>query len=312
MSEQNLNPKEKYNNNADVRAEVIAADYISEGMLLHHVTIKPAGTFRRTYSKDVLQSKLETTENDELETLEIEVSREGLYDMLPEGLFHQPDPNKRSMRVTDIVDGMKKTRKEEEEARKFFLPIEKEMYRQRILVELEERKAYDDYSDHYRNELFFQVWPDLLPLKKEYISPLIQILPRAFTICGDIPLTEYCFEKVLGTAVNISTNAVTTINISDMHTTRLGNVELGVDAFAGDLLINFLPTIVIEIGPVKKYQLQDYLNDGAATKALAVLCNYLLPAEADVHIELKLATQDEQLFLNTEKHEAILGFTSRI
>ncbi|MFN0030917.1 MAG: type VI secretion system baseplate subunit TssG [Flavobacteriales bacterium] len=312
MSGALTNPRQHYNRHADVRAEVIAADHIEIGVPLQNITIKPRGTFRRTYSKDVLEALLQNNDNQKPEAFEMEVCREGLYDMLPEGLFHQPDPNKKRIAVHDVVEGIKETRKEESDARNFFLPIEKEMYRQRILVELDERKAYEDYSDHYRNELFFQIWPDLLELKREYVNPLIQILPRAYDICGHLPLTEYCFSKVMGVAVNISSTDVTVKDISHLHQTKLGVCRLGVDAIASDLLISFLPTIHVQIGPVPKANLQDYLNNGPAEKALTVLCNYLLPAEADVKLHIKLAPEEEQLVLNQEKQEAILGFTSRI
>ncbi len=307
-----IDPREKYNNNADIRAEIIAADYVDDGLRLRNVTIKPVGTYKRTYSRDVLSANLEVDDNGFPQKLEMVVSRDGMYDMIPEGLFHQPDPNKKSQVVQDFVDTIKRTRKEEEEARKFFLAIEKEIYRQRILVEIDERKAYEDYSDHYRGDLFFQIWPDLMELKREYVNPLVQVLPRAFDICGDIPLTEYCFKKVLGIGVKITSSPVSTHDLSSIHTTRLGKASLGIDMFASDVMINYLPTIHIELGPLKKYQLPDYLHDGPGTKALDVLCNYMLPAEADLKIEFALDRDEEHLFLKAEKHEAILGFTSRI
>lgn len=309
---QNIDPRQKYNNDADVRAEVIAADYVSDGLRLRNVTIKPGGSYKRTYSRDVLDSSLEEDDEGNPVRLELIVSRDGLYDMIPEGLFHQPDPNRRENKVVDMVDNIKKSRKEEDDARRFFLAIEKEVYRQRILIEIDERKAYEDYSDHFRNDLFFQIWPDLITLKREFVNPLVQLLPRAFEVCGDIPLTEYCFRKVLGVEVKIFSTPVSTFDLSEMHTTRLGEATLGIDLFAGDIMVNFLPTIHIQVGPLKKYQLPDFLHGGAGEQAIQVLCNYFMPAEADLSTELVLEKEEEQLFLKSEKHEAILGFTSRI
>jgi hypothetical protein len=307
-----LNPTEKYNNYADIRAEVMAADYIDEGLRLRNLVIRPVGSYKRPYSRDVLHSHLQTDETGHPSKLEISVSRDGLYDMIPEGLFHQPDPDKRTNKVQDVVDNIKKTRREEDEARQFFLAIEKEIYRQKVLIEIEERKAYEDYSDHYRNDLFFQIWPDLVHLKREFVNPLVQILPKSYDICGNIPLTEYCFQKVLGVDIQIDTIQTSTHDLSDYHATRLGNAELGVDMFAGDVMVNFLPTIVICIGPLMKTQIPEFIHGGAAAMAVEVLCNYLLPVEAEVKVELKLDVNEEALFLKTEKHEAILGFSSRI
>lgn len=307
-----IDPREKYNNGADIRAEIMAADYVTEGLALRNILIKPVGSYKRTYSRDVLKGALLLDEQGFPERLEMDISRDGLYDMIPEGLFHQPDPNKRALKTNDVVENIKKTRREEDEARKFFLAIEKEIYRQRILIEVEERKAYEDYSDHYRSNLFFQVWPDLITLKREFVNPLVQILPRAFEVCGDIPLTEYCFKKVLGVEVEISSTPVSSHNVSDLHTTRLGDAMLGVDLFAGDVMVNFMPTITVNIGPLRKQQLPDFLYGGPAALAVDVLCNYLLPVEADLRIELSLEKEEEQLFLKSEKYDAILGFTTRI
>ncbi|MDZ4822256.1 MAG: type VI secretion system baseplate subunit TssG [Flavobacteriales bacterium] len=307
-----MNLKEKYDDNADVRAEVIAADLLDDGVLLNNITVRPAGTFRRTYSKDVLSAEKVPDETGTSFKLEMEVSREGIYDMLPEGLFHQPDANKRATNVGDVVTHIRKTRKEEEDSRKFFLAIEKELYRLRILVELEERKTLEDYSDHFRNELFFQVWPDLYILKKEYVNPLIQVLPHAFKICGNIQLTEYCFSKVLGYDVSIRITEVMKRNVENTNTTRLGNSRLGIDAFAGDVLIDFFPETVISIGPLGKKQVPDFSTGGSAWLAYQVLCNYLLPADAEPEMKLRIQRGEEHLVLTTEKFDGILNHTSCI
>ncbi|MCC6599667.1 MAG: type VI secretion system baseplate subunit TssG [Crocinitomicaceae bacterium] len=307
-----MDVKELYINFCDLRAEVLAADFIDEGILPDNITIQPVGTFRRTFGRDVLSADLNTEHLASNTTLSVLTSREGIYDMLPEGLFHQPDPSKKGFKINDIVEGIRKTKKEEEDARRFFLAIEKEFYRLRFLIEYEERKAIDGYSDHFQHELFFRIWEDLEGLKEHYIPSLLQILPRAYRIAGDVALTQYVMSKTLGEKIEIAISNEAWLDVSSVHKTKVGEGILGVDAFCGDVMLDESPVAFLKIGPLRYHRINDFLKGGEALKVVDVLCNYLLPMETEVRIELKLTVDQERLILTNEPDDAILGFSSRI
>jgi hypothetical protein len=74
----------------DFRAEVLVAFWLENGeKSLDNITIRPNGTFQRPYRKDVLE--IEQSEKEQPDGVTLHISREGLYDMLPEGVFHQAD-----------------------------------------------------------------------------------------------------------------------------------------------------------------------------------------------------------------------------
>ncbi len=301
-----------YHQYTDVRAEVVAADAIDMGIRLGNITIRPTGISKRTYSRDIHYASVESDQSGRAAGLTIDVNREGLYDMLPEGLFHQPDPMRRSMKVHDIVEEIKRARKEEEDARKFFFPIEKEINRQRILIELEERKSYEDYSDHYKNQLFFKLWPELTNLRKEYINPLVKILPRASEIAGRMDKTEYCFRKVLGVEVSLMSNEQFYTKTDSSHEVRLGEISLGADACLGSLCVDADTNLTLVVGPLRKVQLKDYFPGGQAFKAIEVLQKYFLPVECAMDLQIVLMEQEDQLILSDSELDGVLGFTSRI
>ncbi len=301
-----------YHQYTDVRAEVVAADAVESGIRLGNISILPVGISKRTYSRDVLNSYVQFDQSGAPSQMNIEVNREGIYDMLPEGLFHQPDPLRRSMKVHDIVEEIKRSRREEEDARKFFFPIEKEINRQRILIEVEERKSYEDYSDHFKNQLFFKLWPELVNLRKEYINPLVKILPRACEIAGKLDKTEYCFKKVLGVEVALIPDEPYYCAKPTTHEMKLGEVMVGADACLGNCRVDVESALHIVIGPLRKSQLKDFFPNGQAFKAIELLQKYFLPVECVVDIQLVLKEEEERLILSDSELDGVLGITSRI
>jgi hypothetical protein len=312
--------KERYIAYCDLRAEVLAAEFLDSGILLDNISIRPKGTFRRTFSKDVLSAELYEQENAADTELEMEVSREGLYDMLPEGLFHQPDPEQSGFSLDLVVEGIQKTKKEEEEARRFFYAFEKEFYRSRIRIEYTERRGIDSLvgqrgdttGGRYERDLFLRIWPELDRIDRDYRAALIQVLPRLHQIVGDVDLTAFVMQKVIGEKV--------TINLQSAHTefspladqSVLGDSYLGFDTYATRGYYMEVPAVTIAVGPIEHHFPQEFMPGGPAYDVVHLLAKYLLSAEMDYHIEPILQEGSDELFLRTGPDEAILGFTSRI
>src|SRR5947209_17161297 len=72
----------------DFRAEVIGAEMIENGSPADRVLVVPLGALNRPQSKDIEGVEQEISEYDNKEFILIKNNREGLYDKLPEGLFH--------------------------------------------------------------------------------------------------------------------------------------------------------------------------------------------------------------------------------
>ena len=78
----------------DFRAEVTAAEWVEGGMPEDRVLILLLGALKRSFRKDVDAIEETVSAYDHKEYLLIKTHREGLYDMLPEGLFHHPSAHR--------------------------------------------------------------------------------------------------------------------------------------------------------------------------------------------------------------------------
>ena len=127
--------------NADLRLEIVANEMINQGIEIDQILVSPMGGFFRGFRKDVAEiNVLEDTLGGIL-YYQIKTSRDGIYDAIPENIFHDNIEEILAGKIIDPIENVKKNREEEEAARKFFQIVEKEMYRLKILFEQEERKS---------------------------------------------------------------------------------------------------------------------------------------------------------------------------
>ncbi len=71
----------------DLRAEVLVNDLIVRGISVNDLFVKPVGLFRRRFDKDI-HSVEQVDLKDGQRAQILRLNREGLYDGLPENLFH--------------------------------------------------------------------------------------------------------------------------------------------------------------------------------------------------------------------------------
>src|SRR3954447_18210165 len=133
MNVQNINAIE-----TDFRAEVIGAEFIENGTPADRILIVPLGALNRPQSKDVEGIEQELSEYDNKEYLLIKTPKEGLYDKLPEGLFHTAISYAPYKTEQQVVEAIKRHRLEEKAARRFFLPFEAGINSARVLSSLYE------------------------------------------------------------------------------------------------------------------------------------------------------------------------------
>ena len=100
MTTQNINLVEEIQNvldevPLDLRAEVLVNELIVRRFSVNDLFVKPVGLFRRRFDKDIHSVDV-TQLNDEQVVQVLRLNREGLYDALPENLFHYP-PSKNQM-----------------------------------------------------------------------------------------------------------------------------------------------------------------------------------------------------------------------
>ena len=76
--------------NHDVKAEVILGDLLKSGDLdFDQFIIQKDGQFTRAYRFDILNAEVVDFDYDSKQFLKLILSRDSIYDMLPEGVTHQ-------------------------------------------------------------------------------------------------------------------------------------------------------------------------------------------------------------------------------
>jgi len=296
---------------SDVKAEVVAADLVEGGVEIDDIVITPVGLAERTFRRDITKMEARQDKLGNKDLLFIDVSREGIYNTLPEALFHSFDINKRA-NASAFVEEYKRHKAEEEQARNFFLAIEKEIYRLRVLTEVVERRSILGFADQFKSELFLNIWPELRDLSEKYLPAMLLLLPVSHKIVGNLELAQTLISFVINqnTEIKFSDSARPIRNNSGSNI--LGVNYLTTDFIIGNQIPDYTPIIEICINNVKRVDLLTLMPGGDARKVLDLACKYLFPVGLDINISISLDIVDEKLILSGESDDGRLGFTSRL
>ena len=295
---------------ADIRAEFAAAELISAG-LIEQIFFHPSSIFRRNFRKDILETRLASDDTDLQKIHHWELSREGLYDMLPEGVFHQPrrNPYKRKQ---DMVDEYKRQQAEEKAARTFFLPFEQVFYQMRLLLEMKEAEAFAGFVSEAQQKLWSRFLNLGGGLSQTQLMALLQIMPIRRQLLGDWELTASGISLILGEAVDIRLLQAESHSVGVFRIPALGAANLGVDFVLGEQVNDHIPELELIVGPVMREKLELYLPEGKGRKFLDLLCDYFLPLEVACHIKIVPEAETAAFSLpdDTEQSVARLGYTT--
>jgi hypothetical protein len=280
----------------DIRAEIIAADLMEQGVDPDRVIFKPVSLFKRRFSNDVTAVKLAESPAGDQE-IHIEITRDSIYDTMPEGLFHQPKSRSAFKKKSDMVANVKTVRAEEDSARKFFQPMENELMHMRTAIERTERKVFFDLEHSETNDLLINFWN--LGKYRSYptLPLLVKIMPIMYRLSGQLDYIKICYELLLRVPVSISIKH----NFAEMPTEHAG-WELGRDALSfeticSDTMISELPTYEITLGPLSSQLISDFLPGGKTLPYLQLLNSYFLAAGYEVNLIILSHEKDHSMSL---------------
>ncbi len=299
----------------DIKAEVIAAEIIENGMNPAEIVVVPDGSFKRKYSKDVAYAEVINSDNGQ-KVLGIHVTRDGLYDSLPEAIFHDQS-NEPLTSGHEMAKFSKKQKGEEKEARLFFLPFENELFYQRIQIEIEERKILRRFNENLFNDIYPQFWKLDRSLPKKLVSRFVLILHLTHKILGNIDLTAKCLEIILEEEVKIniirkSTSKKEAPARNSKKALGLGATGLGENFICGDYISDSDPVMEFVIGPLNNSSIKDYLENSPYSGFLNCFYRFFVPVEMDAVTTIKVSESQQQFTLNDNLSNVILGYNSGI
>lgn len=278
----------------DISAEVIVAELIEQGMDPKQIEINPRGLFKRFYNKDIAGVDFDYDEtNDILSRVTIGVNREGIYDSLPQFLFHQPAERKSFKSKEHMKSESSVLREEELHARMFFRPIEQAIYHHRVMLELEERETIRNFtSDEIKA---FWDLPDFL--EEEVVLTLLFLLPTATRIVGNPEIVALCLQAIIGQKVEVKVNNGSSFAPKEIKVEGivqgLGMNNLGVNTVVGSgSFMDLIPSVSIDIGNIPKEHIVDFLPGGKKQVLLEWVKEYFFPVEWDLETNI-LINYDE-------------------
>jgi hypothetical protein len=229
------------------------------------------------------------------------LNRRGFYDDLPLDLFHKLDKD-----LDTPAKRTKEIKRQESEARKFFLPFEQATYIPRIEIELLEQKYFDVFPDFVKKIWGLDKFKAILSKKQEYL--FCHLLPEAHRVVGDWELTRLIFEAALGKPVELDFSEPVLIEFENSGAIN-GQLRLGEESILGSSFRDEFLLLEISIKGITRFDLENYLPGGKTRKIIdEILCSYFIPLDVPFKIEL-ISTDDSQGF---ELGQVTLGYNTMI
>lgn len=289
----------------DIKAETLVNQALQNHLHAEDFVAMNDGRFVREYRPDLYDvNRIEDSRL--LQLLQLRLSRSGLYDLVPEGLFHQSYTAKPGSAAVEMAAQSRIDKKKEQAARKFFQPIENSFFRQQVMIEQQEEHILAGINNGLLNDYFFTFWEFPGDLNKTSAMLLVLLLPYAHEIAGDLSLMQDCLRILLQENVTISMVQPSACE-APATASELGIGDLGNDMVCGHTFNEDYPCLQYVIGPLQRSKPVDYVTGGDNDLLLQVFNNYFAPFEADILIEVEV-DRARALVELSEDESPILGY----
>ena len=295
----------------DFKAEVIAAEIAEHGVPVDQIVMMMLGAGKRSFRKEIDSVEDELFDYDRKEHIIVKAVREGLYDMLPEGLFDPATAHKSIHTEKEIIASIKQRREEERNARTFFLPFEAAINHLRIQLALYENRL--DKSSHYNDlvSVFAGQWKIFNYLDEQQANIFLHLIPIIHDLRDDHSAIETILEMMFLLPVKISMRMQASYHPLQPVISQLNKENiLGVNITTGNIIyMSGEDEIVITIGPMHNSMLKEFMQGEKKAIALELLCDYLLPIHVDIVTEFVLNEQDKTTRLADKENDynCVLG-----
>lgn len=293
----------------DIRAEVIANELFAGNLVKQdQITISNDGQFTRSYRSDILGATIHDNNYDKQEYLNIKLSRDSIYDALPEGFVHSLSENNADKSVKQMIKEHKHQKRQEAEARNFFAPFENEIFHYRTKIESVEKDFLCKLNGSKPLGFFYDFWGLSHVYPAVLVSKFIQLLPYAYKIVGDIDLASRSLSAIIEEKITYKTTSSKEYG-EEGEQIRLGENRLGVNFISGKNYMDYSMNLTLEIGPINNKSFEDYVGNGKIKIFIDCFCEHFFPMEVEVKTVLLIDKETEEFNFNKQP---VLGYTTRI
>ena len=291
----------------DLRVELLFDALLDNLTEDANIVVNAKGLFYRRFSKDRMNVYSNVLDNS---ITNIDISRDGFYDILPEKISH----NDKSSRIkNDFVKDFKTRKREENEARHFFNPIENELFRFRHSIEKYESDFFATLNSVGVADIIKTILvvddtiPDALIVKMFYalLKQNKSANQSIDSICSI--LEDMLLEKV--------TYKIENIKLNQMHDIEDPSSELtlGISSTLQSNQEIFLKKYQFEIGPLRNSEnLKNYFLNQTMETFLKTFFNLFLPFHVQFDFAIRLNDSDQFFELSDKNYKGRLGISTRL
>lgn len=286
----------------DLKAEMLVSVLMEEQSGIPEIRAVFEGQHKRVWSQDIDCATVNSQEKGD-DILYIHLNRDGIYDLLPEALFHGMQPDEAES-GEEMARESRKLKAEEKEARLFFQPFENEIFLMGVQLSMMENHLYRNIYNELFAGMIPQFWKIKDGLPEKFVTKLKKLLPAAYLVCGDMELTSQCLEYVLNEKVRVISSVKEPDNIEERTAgSGIGSI-LGTDSVLGIHACGFISSLTFMIGPVTGHENINLIENGSMERFLDCFYGYFIPFEIDVSTEFVFSAEESIFTLNEEKDKS--------
>jgi hypothetical protein len=289
----------------NLKAEVLIAEVQEKSELTDEdFVISNKSTFSRPHRRDIIN--VDPLINKD--KLTFNLSRNGIYDVLPEGLFHLHKGDQVS-----FASQRKAFKDQEQDARKFFAPLENEFFYQRLQIEHNERELLDDFYN-LNDDFLIDFWKIDTKIPEDFRIKLIKLLPYSYKIAGDFELTRLSLENLLGEKVTFKrkyVNRTKEYDPLDEKITQDSGLQLGVDSvLSSETSEVHKPILEVTVGPISEKKINNFIKKHENLYFINTFYDYFIPLE--IEVDTKFTVTNEQGFLLDPANGPVMGISTQL
>jgi hypothetical protein len=283
----------------NVKAETVISNLLANGFNPDHILIDFKSSHKKNWDNDILSSDFNGQD------LTLKLSRDGLFNTLPEYLFLLSMDN-REYRVESVQEF---NQMQEDNTRLFFHPLENEIFNQLVALESQENQILYDLATYaFRNLNNF--WKIDTRIGMRNYARLSKVMPFLHSIVGNFKLTAKCLEFLLEENVEwkMEERIVHVNFIRDEVIKPLNQCECGDNMFTcGDYTVT-VSMVVFTIGPIAGSEIVEFLPAGNKRNLINIFQNYFIPMEVESDYIFNVSEANQDFYMD----QSFLGFNTTI
>ena len=275
----------------DLKAEAYFLTELQENIQEYEdFIVSCEGAQKRGYSQEVLGlSEFKGMREDKIiDMLSLEVSRNGIYHLLPEYLFIPFTLGKAAFNTPDVVEEVKKNHQRERDAKKFFAPIDTEFFLWKVML-LKRHFGWPNTGDL---ELLKTITTSFsgqeLELENESIPLWLSLLSQSHQAKDNRELLQQYLQMMLKRKVTISEVLLPFFN---SETVDLGTTRLGVDSVLEGLPPSEFMDWQVDI-ELFESEIHQEVKEHKIEKLVRAILEYFVLACRRILIEFEIRPED--------------------